>query len=243
MSNNQKSNVSDVSAGCMRQWEFFTSWSFGTCQLLPNAPRAPRGHSGVWKEVGAKAFDLLSFGVLAFLFWSDIYEYYPQDNDQWTFYLVWEGEEKLPDLWVVEGGGAGLAEAACMGANWLCHLPSRLRISRLITCGGQWWWEWPFKLFYRKTQTEGSRLGGPLVGQVEPRFKILQPILVIARLTTHPSCQLATPNPRSTVLGEATTRVVCRHTQDVKKASCGHNRDEKKLAITSPISEKGRTMQ
>ena len=76
------------------------------------------------------------------------------------------------------------------------------------------------------------------MSQDDPQFKTLQPGLVIARLTTHWSGQLASPNLRSTVLGEDTTRALCRHTQDVEKANCGHHRDVNKLAITSPPGER-----
>lgn len=49
------------------------------------------------------------------------------------------------------------------------------------------------------------------------------------------------PNPRLTVLGEGTARVLRRYTQDVKKASCGQHGDETKVATTSPVS--GSTVQ
>lgn len=82
------------------------------------------------------------------------------------------------------GGGAVLSEVVHVwvltgSATYL----QDLEILRIITRGG--WWEWPFKLFCRKTQRERSRPGRPLVGQGEPGFEILQPRLVTALLTTH----------------------------------------------------------
>lgn len=47
--------------------------------------------------------------------------------------------------------------------------------------------------------------------------------------------------PRSTLLGEGTTSVLCGHTKDLKRASCGQQRKknkklpfERKLATASP---------
>lgn len=50
--------------------------------------------------------------ILAFfvLFYSDICKYYPEGHSYWIYYLVWEGEERLPKLWVVG------EEEQCSGA-------------------------------------------------------------------------------------------------------------------------------
>lgn len=55
-------------AGCMGQRGSCMSQSSGAWLAPPECPRGSQGYAAVRKEVGAKALDLLSFGILAVLF-------------------------------------------------------------------------------------------------------------------------------------------------------------------------------